>query len=92
MKSKGIFFMAVLLSGCPGPLQNEPSFSYPTTKKIDLVENLHGLKVADPYRWLEDLDSVDTLDQGSKYSHIFLFRKTFGSPKAKRAAEKNVGL
>ncbi len=61
MKSKGIFFMAVLLSGCPGPLQNEPSFSYPTTKKIDLVENLHGLKVADPYRWLEDLDSVDTL-------------------------------
>lgn len=27
---------------------------YPETKKVDLVEEQFGVKVADPYRWLED--------------------------------------
>ena len=26
----------------------------PATRRDDLVEVLHGLAVADPYRWLED--------------------------------------
>lgn len=34
--------------------------SYPETKKGALVENLHGMKVADPYRWLEDPNSAET--------------------------------
>lgn len=33
---------------------------YPETKKLDLVETLHGVQVPDPYRWLEDLDSTET--------------------------------
>ena len=31
----------------------------PLTKKLDLVETLHGTRVADPYRWLEAGDSPD---------------------------------
>jgi len=29
------------------------------TRKMDLVENLHGTAVADPYRWLEEADASE---------------------------------
>ena len=32
----------------------EESMKYPETRKSDVAETLHGTKVADPYRWLED--------------------------------------
>ncbi len=28
--------------------------AYPTAERLDLVKELHGRRVADPYRWLED--------------------------------------
>ncbi len=31
----------------------------PMTKKIDLVEDVHGTKVSDPYRWLEDAEGAE---------------------------------
>jgi prolyl oligopeptidase len=34
--------------------------TYPTAKKITQIDDYHGTKIADPYRWLEDLDSADT--------------------------------
>ena len=36
------------------------SLVYPKARTVDQVDDYHGLKVADPYRWLEDADSADT--------------------------------
>jgi prolyl oligopeptidase len=34
--------------------------TYPPAPRLDLVEDLHGHAVADPYRWLEDAESEQT--------------------------------
>ena len=33
---------------------------YPPARRLDLVEELHGYRVADPYRWLEDAEADET--------------------------------
>ncbi len=38
----------------------QTKIEYPKTKKVDQVDDYHGTKVADPYRWLEDDNSAET--------------------------------
>lgn len=37
-----------------------PAWHYPPAARGDTVDDYHGVKVADPFRWLEDLDSKET--------------------------------
>jgi prolyl oligopeptidase len=47
--SLGSFLMsAITLSAADGRIE------YPATRRGDVVDDYHGAKVADPYRWLED--------------------------------------
>ena len=40
--------------------QTRPPIRYPVTRSSDQVDVLHGERVADPYRWLEDTDAPET--------------------------------
>ena len=51
-----VFFL--LFSGIT--LAEKPAITYPVSKKVDQVDDYFGTKVADPYRWLEDMNSSDT--------------------------------
>ena len=41
------------------PDSDQP-LSYPISQKVDQVDEYHGTKISDPYRWLEDPDSEAT--------------------------------
>ena len=47
---------------------NKPD--YPATKKDNVVEKLHGVEVADPYRWLENADSPATKEWTEKQNAL----------------------
>jgi len=40
----------------------DPILSYPPARRDDVPDDYNGVKVADPYRWLEKLDSAETRD------------------------------
>jgi prolyl oligopeptidase len=49
--------------------------SYPAARRADTSEVLHGATVADPYRWMEDIDSPETVawvDAQAKLTEDFL--------------------
>ncbi len=64
--------------------------SYPVAQKGDVVEDYFGTKVADPYRWMEDLDSkpvADWVAAENKLSFDYLAKLPLREPFRKRITE-----
>ena len=65
-----------------------PKISYPTTKKIDFVETIHGYEIEDQYRWLEDFTSEESKQWVDRQN---MFTKKFiGKNKFKKSISKNL--
>jgi len=55
--------------------QKVNKITYPNAKKSDVVDNYHGTKIADPYRWLEDTNSAETaawVEEENKVTQAYL--------------------
>jgi len=56
-----VFLSAVATASlADGPPVKQTALAYPPTRAVDTVDDYFGRKIADPYRWLEDLESADT--------------------------------
>src|ERR1700736_110835 len=53
-------FRSVLILGLFASVSVAQPIKYPEAKKGDVGDDYFGMKVADPYRWLENTDSPET--------------------------------
>jgi prolyl oligopeptidase len=59
----------------PAFAANSVAHTPPPTRKDNVQETLHGVTIADPYRWLENQDSAETrawIDAQNAYTHSFV--------------------
>jgi prolyl oligopeptidase len=64
---RGVLFLLLLLSTVMAK-----NYEYPDAPKGNQVDDYHGTKIADPYRWLENSDSPETVGWIKKENAISL--------------------
>ncbi len=74
MFRKGILSVA-LVSLFAGIMPAQKGISYPQAKKVEQVDNYHGVSVPDPYRWMENTTSADAqawVESQNKITNAYL--------------------
>jgi hypothetical protein len=66
-------------------------YNYPPTRAEDLIEDLHGVQVPDPYRWMEDLESAE-LRQWIEAQNTLTFDLLDSSPLRSEIRERMTAL
>ena len=59
MRHLKICFLIAIFMSLP-MISTAQKLEYPPTKKVEQIDDYHGTKIADPYRWLEDDNSAET--------------------------------
>jgi prolyl oligopeptidase len=65
---------------------------YPAAERLDLIEDLHGYRVADPYRWLEDADDPRTKEWSAAQDELLARHRASFGPVLARFRERLDGL
>jgi prolyl oligopeptidase len=65
MKHFSFILGTLLLASCTHQVDKNPKLAYPVARKVDTVTNYFGVKVADPYRWMEN-DTTKERDEWIK--------------------------
>ena len=69
MRCAVVISLIVQASGCSAT-PTTSRLRYPATRTVDVVDDYHGTKVADPYRWLEELESREVRDWAAAQTAI----------------------
>lgn len=92
MKLYPLSICLLLLAACnqPATTGKVEKLNYPQTRKCDTVTNYFGVKVPDPYRWLENDTSAETgkwRDAENAVTEGYLSKITFRDSLKKRLTE-----
>ncbi|MBK8368363.1 MAG: S9 family peptidase [Bacteroidetes bacterium] len=85
--SKAVLFSLLFTILC---LNTFSQISYPETKVVKQVDDYHGVKVEDPYRWLEDDHSAETkawVESENKTTNQYLSQITYREKVKQRLTE-----